>query len=83
VGDELHPVVRVVTSLLAVGVFAFSAWCTVIAFAGGTIPIFGSELDGSIGGGFLWMLAVTPIITTIGYWLAIVITLPLGAIFRR
>lgn len=82
-GDELHPVVRFVTSLLAVGVFAFSAWCTVIAFAGGTIPIFGWELDGSIGGGFLWMLAVTPIITTIGYWLAIVITLPLGAIFRR
>jgi hypothetical protein len=81
--DDLHPVVRVVVTVLALATFAFAGWCTVLAFIGGTAPIFGWELEGSVGQGLLWMFIVTPIITTIGYWASMLVAMPFMAIFRR
>jgi len=80
--DELHPVVRAFVAIAAVAVGLFSLWCTVIAFVGGTIPLFGWEMDGGIGTGLLWLFIIDPIVITLGYWAAMLIALPLGAIFR-
>jgi len=69
-------------TLCAIAVGVFSLYCTYLAFAGGTVPIFGWELEGSFGSGIFWLMFVTPTITTIGYWIAMLIAMPLGAIFR-
>ena len=79
---ELHVVVRGFVNLCALATAAFCLYCTYLAFAGGVVPIFGWELEGSAGAGFTWMLFVTPLITTVGYWVAMIIALPLGAIFK-
>ena len=80
---EPHVVVRTLVSVCAFATAAFGLYCTYLAFAGVVVPIFGWELEGSVGSGLVWMFFVTPLVTMLGYWLAVIIALPLGAIFRE
>ena len=81
--DELHPLVGAVVGLIAFTCGAFSLWCTVVAFAGGTLPLLGWNMKGSVADGVLWLFIATPILSTLGYWAAVIITMPLGVIFRE
>ena len=79
--DDLHPVVRAVTAILGAAIVAFSLWGTVIAFIGGRLPILGSKMNGGVSSGLLWIFILDPIVFTVGYWIVLIIVLPLGAIF--
>jgi hypothetical protein len=80
--EEVHPVVKAAMGVLMLGIVLLSGWCTVVAFAGGTIPIVGMKLHGGAGSGIAWLVFADPIVITVGYWLCLIVVLPLGAIFR-
>lgn len=61
-------------------VFIFNAWCTIIAFIGGTIPIIGLDLSGGLFSGLIWLFIVDPIVMTVIYWVGMVFFTPLSAI---
>jgi len=42
---ELHPVVKRIAVVLAIGAAVWAEWCTVIAFSGGTMPLLGWETE--------------------------------------
>jgi hypothetical protein len=46
---------RIIPPLFAVSLGAFATWCQAIAFVGGTIPLFGWQLEGGVLTGFLWV----------------------------
>jgi hypothetical protein len=79
--DDLHPVVRTVMGLLTFAVVGFALWGTFVAFVGGTMPLLGWELEGSVGQGLFWLFVVDPIVTSVGFWIAMLIRLPLDAVF--
>jgi hypothetical protein len=79
--DDLHPVVRAVRTILGAAIIAFSLWCTVIAFTGGRLPAIGSEMNGGVSNGLVWIFVLDPIVLTVGYWVLLIIVLPLVAIF--
>ena len=80
--DDMHPVVGSVVAIIAVATGAFGLWCSYLAFAGGKAPVFGWQFEGSAGAGFTWLFFITPLITTVGYWIAMLVALPLAAVFR-
>ena len=80
--DEMHPVVRVVMTLLAASFWLWSTWCTVVAFTGGRLPIVGWHLAGGLDTGLLWVFVLDPILMTLGYWIAALVVMPLSLIFR-
>lgn len=80
--DDLHPVVGGFVAMIAMAGGAFSLWCTYIAFAGGTLPLLGWKMEGSVGEGLVGLFIVSPIVSMVAYWIAMLIALPLGAIFR-
>ncbi len=73
----LHPVVQVLTVLLAVAAGVWATWCTIIAFIGGTMPLIGVETDGGLGTGLLCLVILEPIAITVAYWFSMLLLLPL------
>lgn len=75
--DDDTPVpVQVVGGALALAAAVWATWCTVIAFAGGTMPLIGVETEGGVGFGLLWLFVFDPIAMTVAYWLSMVVLLP-------
>ena len=63
------------------GYFLYLTWqSTVVAFLGGTIPILGWTLEGGFIPGLLWIFIGDPIIMTIGYWVAMIVSVPVAMI---
>lgn len=81
--NDLHPAVKFIAIAGAITSSVFGLWCVGIAFIGGTLPLIGWELDGGLFTGLLFLFFVEPIIVTIGYWLAMVIALPLQMVINR
>lgn len=81
--DDLHPVVKFIAIAGAIASSIVGLWCVGIAFVGGTLPLVGWELDGGLFTGLLFLFFVEPIIVTVGYWLAMVIALPLQIVLGR
>ena len=81
--DDVHPLIGVIALLSAIGSAVLSLWVTYIAFAGGTVPLLGWEVEGSPVWGVLTLMFGSPIITTLGYWAGLLIILPFQAIFGR
>lgn len=81
--DDVHPLVAVVVVLSSVGSTVLSLWITYVAFAGGTIPLLGWEVEGSVLWGVLTLMFGTPIITTLGYWAGLLVIVPFQALFGR
>lgn len=81
--EDVHPVVGAIVGLVAFATFIFSDWCVVLAFVGGDAPLFGWHFEGSFGQGLLWLLVVTPALTTAAWWITALVTMPLAAILRR
>ena len=78
--ENIHPLVKGL-SVLVVGVFAlYGLWATVIAFVGGSLPIIGIRLPGGLISGLLWLFIADPILMTVGYWVGIVVILPVHAL---
>lgn len=80
--DDLHPTVAGFVVLMSVATSIYGLYCTFIAFVGGTIQPLGWELEGSGQGGLVWLVLITPIITTVAYWLTMLIAMPLAAVLR-
>jgi hypothetical protein len=57
-----------------------SIWFTIVAFIGGTLPLFGITLRGGIISGLFWMFVIDPIVLTIIYWISMVVVLPIQLI---
>ena len=81
--NDLHPAVKFFAIASAIASSLFGLWCVGIAFIGGTIPIVGWKLDGGVFTGLLFLFFIEPIIVTIGYWLAMLIALPLQFLLSR
>lgn len=79
---DVHPIVGAFVAVSSVVVGGYSLLCSYIAFAGGTLPLLGWELQGGVFQGLLWLIVVTPVVSTVGYWICLLLALPLGAIFR-
>ena len=81
--EDIHPIVSIWVVLFSLASGLFSLYCTYIAFVGGTIPLLGWELDGGAVSGVLWLVFVTPLVSMVAYWIAMLVTLPLIAIFKK
>ena len=78
--QEPHPLVKALTFII-IGLFAiYGLWATVVAFVGGTLPIIGIRLPGGLLSGLLWLFVADPILMTVGYWIGLVIVLPVQAL---
>lgn len=81
--DDLHPIAKVLVTITAVATGIFALWCTVIAFTGGTLPLLGWNMDGGVGAGLLWLFVIDPIVTAVGYWLSMLIVMPIALLLSR
>lgn len=81
--NDLHPAVKFIAIVGAITSSVFGLWCVGIAFVGGTLPLIGWDLEGGLFTGLLFLFFVEPILVTIGYWLAMVIALPLQMVLNR
>lgn len=75
-GNDIHPIAKLLTYIIAGAFGLFGLWCTVIAFVGGTIPIIGWELSGGLLSGLLWLFIADPILMTVGYWVGMIVVIP-------
>ncbi|MSO48262.1 MAG: hypothetical protein EXQ67_09320 [Thermoleophilia bacterium] len=76
--DGASAVVTAVSVILAVSFGVWLTWITITAFIGGQALFFPIEFSGfSLVRGFLWLFIADPIITTIAYWIFMLILLPL------
>ncbi len=55
---------------------------TVIAFVGGTLPIVGIVYPEGLVGGLLWVFFGDPVLITVGYWIGMIVGLPIHALIR-
>ncbi len=80
---DAHPLVSFAAVVLGLLWMAWLAWCTVVAFVGGRLPVPFVELrlSGGVGLGLLWLLVVDPILATVGWWLSAPILALLSSLF--
>ena len=81
--DELHPVVSAIAVVTAIGSGVFASVVTWVAFRGGTVPLVGWELEGNVVQGMVALAIGFPLISTVGYWLGVVLALPLQWLLTR
>lgn len=68
---DLHPVAKALAVVGAVLSGLVGLWFTIQAFAD------------SVGGGLVWLIFIDPIIMTVGYWLTMIIVVPIALILGR
>jgi hypothetical protein len=81
--DDLNPAAKGMAIFLSLASGIFALWCTIIAFAGGTLPLLGWKMAGGIGAGLVWLFIVDPILIGICYVVSLVIVVPLGLLLRK
>ena len=81
--DDLHPVVKVIAAVTAIGSGVFATVVTVVAFRGGTVPLLGWETDGGVIPGMFALIVAFPMISMVGYWLGMVVAMPLQWLLGR
>ena len=81
--DDLHPVVKVIAAVTAIGSGVFATVVTVVAFRGGTVPLLGWETDGGAVPGMFALIVGFPMISMVGYWLGMVVAMPLQWLLGR
>lgn len=69
--------------LFAAAAGVWGAWCIVISFIGGTMPIIGYETEGSLFLGLFMLFFGEPILMTVAYWVFMLLFMPLALIFGR
>lgn len=77
---EVPVVVRVVVTLTAASI-VLCTWWTIIAFAGGTMPVLGWEREGDLGFGLFWLFIVDPLAITVCYWISMAVAMAVYAPF--
>lgn len=81
--DDLHPVVKVIAAVSAIGSGLLASIVSVVAFRGGTVPVLGWETDGGVVEGMFAMAVGFPMITMVGYWLGLAAAMPLQWLLVR
>jgi len=56
----------------------YAVWSTVIAFAGGRLPLTEVHLSGGVGLGFAWIFVADPLIMSLALAVTYVLTVPIG-----
>ena len=80
IGYFLKVILYLLVAVMGAAVFVYDAWCTIIAFVGGTIPFIGIKLGGGLFSGLLWLFILDPIVITAIYWIVLAVITPLAAI---
>ncbi|MEN9504215.1 MAG: hypothetical protein RI958_141 [Actinomycetota bacterium] len=81
--DEPHPVVKVIAALTALASSVAASVVTLVAFRGGTVPFVGWQMDGGAVAGMFAMTVGFPMITMLGYWVGLLVGLPLQWLLTR
>ena len=81
--DEPHPVVKVIAALTALASSVAASVVTLVAFRGGTVPFVGWQMDGGAVAGMFAMTVGLPMITMLGYWVGLLVGLPLQWLLTR
>ncbi len=81
--DDLHPLVKGIVAVSAIGSGVVASVVTVITFRGGTVPVLGWEIDGGAVPGIFAMMVGFPLITMVGYWLGMLVGMPLQWLLGR
>lgn len=81
--DDLHPVVKVIVAASAIGSGLIASVATVVAFRGGTVPVLGWETEGGVIEGMFAMAVGFPMITMVGYWLGLIVAMPVQWLLGR
>lgn len=76
--EDVHPVAKAITTVLALAFGVLDIWWVVIAFVGGRMPVIGVTTDGGLGFGLLWLFVLGPLAMTIAYWVFMLIALPVS-----
>ena len=79
---ELHPVSQFLTMVLAVAVGIYGLVCTWVAFAGGTVPLLGWHFQANPFQGLAFLFFVEPVIVTVGFWLSMIVVMPLDYVLK-
>ncbi|MFI9004933.1 hypothetical protein [Streptomyces sp. NPDC053541] len=69
--------VAALTVLLAAAVGVWGLWCVVIGFVGGTMPLIGVEVDGSVLLGLFMLFVGEPILLAVARLAATALVLPI------
>jgi len=67
---------------MALAAVAADLWFAYVFAVGGTLPLFG-DVGPSIGAAIVWLMFGSPILLTIGYWIAILVVVPFEALRLR
>ena len=75
--DDVPVAVRLVAAVTLLASLAAATVVTWVCFTGGTIPLLGIEVEGSIGLGIVALLFLDPLILLAGVWVAMAIAVPI------
>jgi hypothetical protein len=74
---------RVMTTLLAVAAGLWGLWCVVVGFVGGTMPLIGIEVEGSIFLGLFMLFIGEPILLAVARFVAMILMVPIIMVTTR
>lgn len=75
--------VSALTMLLGLTAGVWGLWCVVIGFVGGTMPLIGIEVEGSVILGLFMLFIGEPILLTVAYWASMAVMLPIILVTTR
>ncbi|MFD4583188.1 hypothetical protein [Streptomyces sp. NPDC058434] len=75
--------VAALTILFSLASGLWGLWCVVIGFVGGTMPLIGIEVDGSVILGLFMLLIGEPILLTMAYLVSMAVMLPIILVTTR
>lgn len=81
--DDLHPLVKAIVAVSAIGSGVVASVVTVVAVRGATVPVLGWETDGGAVPGMFAMMVGFSLITMIGYWMGMLVGMPLQRFLGR
>lgn len=56
---------------------AWGLWCVVIGFIGGTMPLIGIDVEGSLLLGLFMLFVGEPLLMTVAYWAFLAVMVPI------
>ena len=71
--DDVSLGVRLIGGVALLASIVASVVVTWVCFTGGTIPLVGIEVEGSLGLGLVALLVFDPLIMLVGMWLAMLL----------
>jgi len=81
--DDVPIAVKVLGAVALLASLVAATVVTWVCFTGGTIPLVGIEVEGSVGLGVVALLVLDPLIMLVGLWVAMALAVPLSWLSDR